>query len=154
MSLMRDLFAGKKRNERPGSSTVDLNHLLNGYRHTALIYVAAKLKLPDLLAENSRTSAELASILNVHASSLQRVLRGLVVLGLFTEDEQGRFGITATGARLKSKSGGSEYSLAILNGEEYATAWNHLLHSVKTGETAFDHAFGQTPWEHRRATPG
>ncbi len=146
-----------KRRIAPAQTTPagpDLQGLLNGYRSTALIYAAAKLKLPDALAAGPRTSAELAQNLNVHAPSLHRLLRGLVALGLCTEEAGGSFRLTPPGARLQSTNGRSEYSLAILNGEEYARAWNDLLHSIRTGETAFDHAFGQSPWEHRRTTPG
>src|SRR6202012_4488020 len=40
-----------------------------------------------------------------------------------------------------------------LNGEEYAAAWNDLLYTVKSGETAFDSVFGESPWEHRQKNP-
>jgi ubiquinone/menaquinone biosynthesis C-methylase UbiE len=38
-------------------------------------------------------------------------------------------------------------------GEETQRAWADLLHTVHTGETAFDHAFGMSVWEHRRRYP-
>ena len=157
MPIMFHPFRWFKKRIKPVKTALagpDLHSLLNGYRSTALIYIAAKLKLSDLLAKGPRTSADLASTLDVHARSLQRLLRGLVILGLCTEEDDGRFRLTRLGARLQSNNGGSEYSLAIMNGEEYAPAWNHLLHSIRTGETAFDHVFGQSPWEHRRATSG
>lgn len=131
----------------------DLTTLLNGYRSTALLYLAVKLKLPDLLADGPRRAGDLAERLHVHAPSLHRLLRGLAAFGICAEASDGRFRLTEMGARLRSNSTGPEYSLALLNGEEYAPAWNHLLHSIQTGETAFDHAFNQTVWEHRESTP-
>src|SRR5690606_30622096 len=107
----------------------DLPALLNGYRSTALLYVAAKLKIPDALSDRPRSSADLAKTLKLHESSLHRVLRGLSALGICTEDATGRFQLTPAGLRLCSTAPGSDYSLAILNGEEYAHAWNNLLHS-------------------------
>jgi SAM-dependent methyltransferase len=43
--------------------------------------------------------------------------------------------------------------LAILCGEERLSAWGGLLHSVMTGETAFNHVFGMSEWEHREQHP-
>ncbi|HEU5125841.1 MAG TPA: methyltransferase [Verrucomicrobiae bacterium] len=132
----------------------DLNTLLNGYRSTALLYLAAKLKIPDQLTHGPIAAADLAKRLRVHPPSLHRLLRGLAAFGICTEDNEGHFQLTEMGNRLRSDSAGPEYSLALLNGEEYAPAWNHLLHSIQTGETAFDHAFNQTVWEHRESAPG
>ena len=136
---------------KPGKS--GLQNLLEGYRSTALLYVAAKLKIADQLAEKPRTSGELSKKLDAHAPTLHRVLRGLVALGLCRENEGGVFQLTPLGRKLQSNAAGPEYNLAILNGEEYAGAWNHLSHSVMTGETAFDQVFGESPWTHRQKNP-
>jgi SAM-dependent methyltransferase len=124
--------------------------LLNGYRNTALLYVAAKLGLADLLAEGPRSSADLARSLGAHAPSLHRILRGLVTVGVCTEEHDGRFGLTPLGASLKAEEPGSPHGQAILCGEEYAGAYGGLLHSAMTGETAFNHVFGMDHWEHRK----
>jgi hypothetical protein len=126
-----------------------LGSLLDGYRNTALLYVAARLGLPDLLAGGPRSSSELARSLGAHGPSLHRILRGLVVLGVCSEEEDQRFGLTAMGTWLQSETPGSLRGLAILCGEEYASAWGALLHSAMTGEAAFGHVFGTTPWAHR-----
>ena len=36
---------------------------------------------------------------------------------------------------------GSQRALALMNGEEHYRAWGELLHSVRTGEPAFDHVY-------------
>ena len=130
-----------------------MDTLLHGYRATALLYVAAKLKIADHLSSGMQTSRQLAQTLNVHEPSLHRTLRGLAAAGFCEEMGGGHFKLTSVGKKFKSTSGRWEYNLAILNGEEYAAAWNHLLESVKTGKTAFDLAFGESPWEHRRKNP-
>jgi hypothetical protein len=43
--------------------------LIAGHRVTAVIYVAAKLGIPDLLAEQPRTAAELAQLTDTHERS-------------------------------------------------------------------------------------
>jgi SAM-dependent methyltransferase len=130
-----------------------LQTLIGGYRNTALVHVAAKLGLADLLADGPRSSAELARTLGAHAPSLHRILRGLVILRVCSEERDGRFGLTALGAMLRTETPGSPRGQAILCGEEYAGAWVGLPHSAMTGETAFDHVFGMSPWEHRKQHP-
>ena len=65
----------------PGASCRMLQTLLDGYRGTALLYIAAKLGLPDLLAEGPQSSDALARTIGAHAPSLHRIIRGLVALG-------------------------------------------------------------------------
>jgi SAM-dependent methyltransferase len=118
-----------------------------------LLYVAAKLGLADLLADGPHSSAELAQSLGAHAPSLHRILRGLVVLGVCAEEEDGRFGLTALGTCLHTEMPESFRGSVILCGEESVGAWCGLHHSAMTGETAFNHVFGMSQWEHRVQHP-
>jgi len=126
---------------------------LNGHQNAALLYVAARLGLADLLADGPKDSAELARSLGAHGPSLHRILRGLVALGVLSQDRDGRFSSTPLATWLEADRPGSLRGLAVLTGEEYAGAWGHLLHSAMTGETAFKHAFGMSQWEHRQLHP-
>jgi len=130
-----------------------LQALLDGYRSTVLLYVAARLGLSDLLADGPMSSTELACRLGAHAPSLHRILRGLVALGVCSEHADGRFGITPLGALLRADAPDSLRGAAILNGEEYLGAWGSLLESAMTGQTAFNHAFGMSQWGHREQHP-
>ena len=123
--------------------------LLNGYQDTALLYVAAKLGLADLLAEGPKTSEELSATMGAHAPSLYRILRGLVVVGMCLEEEE-RFGLTHLGQMLRTGVEGSVRNQALVCGDEYMMAWGGLVHSAMTGETAFAHVFGEDPWAHRQ----
>ena len=127
----------------------NLGDLLNGYQDTALLYVAAKLGLADLLAGGAKTSEELAGMRGGHAPSLYRILRGLVIVGVCCEEE-GRFALTPLGEALRTGVDGSLRNLAIVCGEQYMGAWSGLVHSAMTGETAFTHVFGVGQWEHRQ----
>lgn len=126
---------------------------LNACRDAALLYVAAKLGLADLLADGPRSSAELAGSLGAHAPSLHRILRALVALGVCLEEPDGRFGLTGLGAWLRAGNPRSICCAAIMSGEEQAQAYGGLLHSAMTGETAFDHVFGMSNWAHRQQHP-
>ena len=110
---------------------------ISSHREGALLYVAAKLGLADLLEEGPRDSDELAFLVGAHASSLHRVLRGLVVLGLLSEKRNGRFSLTALGTWLLSDKPNSLRSTAILCGEGRYHSFGSLLKSVMTGEPAW-----------------
>jgi len=129
-----------------------LHALIGGHRSTALIYVAAKLRLADLLARRPASSHELAEQLQVSADALHRILRGLVVVGLLRE-ANGTFALTAIGECLRTVVPGSLYEYAILTGEEYAPAWAALLCSVQRRRVPFEKIFGMNVWEHRERNP-
>ena len=57
----------------------------------------------------------------------------------------GRFALTALGSYLQADKEDSLRGVALMVGEEYQwRAWSALLHSVKTGETAFEHVYGES----------
>jgi hypothetical protein len=136
----------------PGSLE-KLQSLMDGYRSTALIYVAAKLGIADLLAGRARKSDELAVELGADAASLHRILRALSALKVLSEDDAGCFGLTKLGDHLRTGGPGSLRAAAILCGEERMPAWRGLEHSAMTGETAFQYVFGVDIWTHRKQHP-
>jgi hypothetical protein len=123
------------------AASAALLDMLTGYWRTQIIYVAAKLGIADLLEGGPRMSDELAVSTGTHAPSLYRLLRALANIGVFGEDENGRFGLTPIGRCLVSSTPGSMHARAIASGEEWYRAWGDLLYSVKVGETAFDRVF-------------
>jgi SAM-dependent methyltransferase len=70
-------------------------------------------------------------------------MRLLVSAGVFAEQEDGRFAMTPIGAYLQTETPGSLRAVVLqYTGPLHQQAWSALLHSVQTGETAFDHLFG------------
>jgi hypothetical protein len=128
--------------------------IIAGFWTARTVYVAARLGLADLVAGGPRTTNELAEATGTHAPSLYRVLRALAGEGFFVEDNRGRFGLTALGEPLRSNVPGSLRSAAISQlGEDHYEPWGDLLHSVTTGETAFDHRFGMPVFDYYSAHP-
>ena len=126
---------------RRGAAT--LESLLFGYRLTQLVHVVATLGVADRLADGPRTAAELAPLVGANADALHRVLRALASLGIFSQDAEGRFGLTEEGQRLRADAPGSMRLPAITYGEPWWwRAWGGLLDAVRTGETAFDKVHG------------
>jgi hypothetical protein len=130
-----------------------MQQMTNGYWTTQLIYVAAKLGIADLLEDGPHGIDTLAQATQTHAPSLYRLMRALAGLGVFEEDEDGAYATTTLGRCLVSGSPGALRARAILNGEDWYRGWGGLLHSVRTGETAFDHIAGMPFFEHLAANP-
>lgn len=131
----------------------DLRELLNGYRNTALVYVAAKLDIADLLANGPADAQQLSNKLRINEDSFRRFLRSLAVLGLVTEDEDGKYGLTKLGSGLRSNNPHSLRNYAIVTGEQAFPAWGNLRRSLEAGESAFACVFGMSVWEHRERNP-
>ena len=122
--------------------------LISGFWISRCIYIAAKLGIPDLVKDAPKTAEELATATGTHAPSLFRVLRALASVGIFSQQRDSRFGLTPLSDTLRSDVSGSMRAFAMTElGEEHYPAWGDLLHSVRTGDIAFDHAFGEPVWE-------
>jgi O-methyltransferase domain/Dimerisation domain len=136
------------------TSTIAVLQLVTSYRISQSIYVAAKLGIADLLKDGSKTSEELASITDSHAPTLYRVLRALASIGIFAEDSNGRFGLTPLATCLQTDIPNSLRASAIIRSEEvYRKPWSHLLHTVKTGETAFQHVYNMGLFDYLAQNP-
>lgn len=107
------------------------------------IHVAAKLGIADLLKEKPQTCEYLADKTNCDGPTLQRLLRALASVGVFTEVAEGVYGQSSLSQLLESDRPDSLRDSAIMYGEEWHRhAWSHLLYSVQTGKPAFPHLYG------------
>jgi hypothetical protein len=88
--------------------------------------------------------AALAAATKTHEDSLYRLLRALTEVGVFIEGPLGTFALNEAGDLLRSDVPGSLRSAAEVSGESWMRGpWGDLLHSVRTGETAFNHVYGK-----------
>src|SRR6202795_2325426 len=115
--------------------------LVSGFRTTQIVLAVAQLKIPDLIATGPQSAAELAAATGVQADPLRRVLRCLVTVGVFTETTDGRFGATPVSECLREQPGSLRAQALMLPTEGYL-AFGDLMHSLKTGHSAFEHVFG------------
>jgi O-methyltransferase/methyltransferase family protein len=135
-------------------SSAMLMQLISGYRRSQALYVAARLGIADVLGDGVKSSDELAEATHTHPATLRRLLRMLATLGVLEEDGAGRFRSTPTGALLRRDVPGSLRAFALfMTGEEGWRAWGALLHSVQTGESAFDHLFGMNAFDYYARFP-
>ncbi len=127
--------------------------MIYGYRTTQALYVVAKLGVPDLLANGSMTSDEIAQKLHVHSRPLFRVMRALAAQGIFTQDSSDKFGLTPLGKLLQTDNPTTLRYAVMHFGEENYRAAGEMLHTVKTGETAFNYLYGKDHWEYMAENP-
>jgi hypothetical protein len=129
-----------------------MNQLIRGYWTTQAIFVAAELGIADMLADGPRHPDELGEKAGVKGDMLYRVLRALASIGIFAEDDQGRFELTPLARTLCGDSGQRAY--ARLHGQELYQSWARLLDAVRTGRAGFVEAFGMPAFEYFGQKPG
>jgi hypothetical protein len=127
---------------------------ITGYWVSQMIFVAAKLGIPDVLAKTPKTPAAVAEQVGAHAPFVHRMLRTLASVGVFAETPNGRFRLTPAAATLRSGVPGSLRDFALMMVDDYNwAAWGALLHGVQTGGVAFDHVHGQRFFDYLVAHP-
>jgi hypothetical protein len=131
----------------------DLQGMVNGFRVSAALSVAAELGLSDELAAGPRTVADLAGAVQADEETLRRLLRALVALDVYVEQD-GLVANTPLSEGLRSDVPGTMRPLArTFQDPAIWSAWGHLAHSVRTGENAFEALHGMNIWTHRQRQP-
>ena len=135
---------------RESGPRATLYGLLRGFWISRVLWVAAKLALADLLSDGARDSAYLARATGTHVATLHRGLKALCSVGVFREDDSGRFMLTPVGTLLRSDRADSlRASITMALGGEHYEAWGDLMHTVCTGQPAFEHRFGEGIWTYQ-----
>jgi len=128
--------------------------IISGFWVSRGVYVIAKLGIPDLLKSGPKTAEELAEATKMHAPSLFRILRALASVGILNSANGDRFAQTPLSETLVTDAPGSLRWFAVSElGQEHYPAWGNLMHSVKTGEIAFDNFFGVDIWKYFQQNP-
>jgi hypothetical protein len=133
---------------------LDLLGLINGFQITQAIHVASTLRIADHLSGGARSAGELAALTKSHPDSLYRLLRALSAVGVFHESEDRKFALTPMGDCLRTDSATPIGAWAEVVGSPYYwQAWGHLLHSIQSGENAFQNLNGKDVWQFRAEHP-
>jgi len=128
-----------------------MNQLIRGYWTTQAIFVAAELRIADLLADAPKDPQQLGREAGVKGDMLYRVLRALASIGIFAEDSEGRFMLTPLAETLRGESGQRAY--ARLHGCELYQSWFKLIDAMRTGEAGFVEAYGVPAFEYFSKNP-
>jgi hypothetical protein len=125
-----------------------LSGMIWGFAKVQLIYVAAKLKIADLLKDGPQDAATLGRAAEVDPQIMYRLMRGLAWSGLVTHQADDRFALTPLGTELRSDDPDSLYYNALSMGELDWSTWSSLLYTVETGKPGFEHTFGMEIFEY------
>lgn len=136
------------------NARTELVRLINGFQASQAIYVAATLGLADQLRDGAASVAEMARSTGAHPDALYRLVRVLAAIGVVESVGTDRFALTAMGDFLRRDASGTCAPMAELFGRPNIwQAWGDLLHTVQTGDTAFDHVHGCSVWDYRSRHP-
>jgi O-methyltransferase domain len=131
-----------------GDAGVTLDRMIEGYKDTQFVAVAARLGIADLLSDGPLTSDELADATGSNPDALYRVLRVLAVRGIFAELPGRRFAITPISDLLRKQHPASRREVAVFDAGPWYRAYGSLGQTVATGENAFRHVHGVSLFEY------
>jgi hypothetical protein len=141
-------------NTEPPEEAAALLRMTFGFVASQVLYVAADLGIADQLARGALSTQELASKVGAHADSLGRLLQSLVAFGILKSEGEEQFSLTPSGEFLRTDVPGSLRALVrFLVGPWAWRAFEELGHSVRTGQTAFDHVWGMSNFDYWERHP-
>jgi len=126
-----------------------LMQIATAYVPNAALWVAAELKVADLLANGAQPVADLAKKTNTNEDALYRTLRLLAMAGIFVETQPRHFALTPSAELLQSDHPKSMRDMVVWIADpfHYKIAAD-LLHSVKTGQPTVEHVTGKPAFEY------
>lgn len=129
--------------------------MATGYMAPACLYVAAKLRIADLLAEGPKLLSSLAcSSRGVHEDSLYRVMRALASVGVFAETEPRTFANTPLSELLRERVAGSmRDAVLFLANPTHFRVFAETGYAVETGEAAIKKVTGLETFEYFKQNP-
>jgi len=131
------------------SPGLQLQHLISSYWIAQAIGVAADLGIAHLLATGPKSSGELAQATGTHSQALYRLLRALASVGVFTEVDPERFGLTPMAEPLRAEAPASLRAMALyLCRDVHWRTWGQLGYSIHTGQPAFKQVHGMENYEY------
>jgi O-methyltransferase domain len=113
-----------------------------------------QLKVPDLLAGGALSAPDIADATGTNADALYRVLRCVAAAGILVERQDGKFGLTPAAEQLQSDVAGSSRNMFLFVSDPMMwRPYENMLHTVCTGEPAFDNQFGMPFFDYLKVNP-
>jgi hypothetical protein len=119
------------------------------------VRAAATLRLADLMTDGPVAVSELGRLSGSDPDALGRLLAHLACHGVFAEPDPGTFGLNDLAALLRSDHpSGMQVSLDLNGfGGRMDLAFTGLLHTLRTGQPAWETVFGAPFWPYLAADP-
>lgn len=137
----------------PHPAGEDLISDLQAYQRVAVMHALVKHGVMVAIAEGINGAEAIAQTRQLHAPSVQRLLRAAEDMGLVASDGGHAYRVTVRGERLAPDHPRSLHSSIMLSVDQYWPAWRALHEGVRTGLPTFADVHGYPPWEWRRKNP-
>ncbi|MFD9909223.1 ArsR family transcriptional regulator [Streptomyces sp. NPDC059063] len=124
-----------------------------GHLYTAALDTVVTHRIADHLADGPLTPDELADRAGVRAQPLRRVLRLLAGRGVFREEDDGTFRLTAAAELLRDVPGSLRDGIVLTAGGLMNRAVADLPDTVRTGVPGFDTVYGAPFFAHLARHP-
>lgn len=134
----------------PARRLVDV---LTGAWQAQALHAAAVLRIPDHIHTGHTTAAALASVTESDKDGIERLMRLLTAMDVFTGGADAGYRLTPVSDLLRTEHDSSMRDMAVVYGDEFHRAWGAVVPSVQTGVSGFQHAFGASLRDHLAATP-
>lgn len=119
-----------------------------------VIYVVTELGIADRLVDGALPVGQLAADTETHEDALRRILRAAAAFGIFAEQEDGTFALTPLGEGLTSARIGGLRPMVQFSFHDFnRLPYTEIMHSVRTGEPAFNKVFGMGFYDYLQAHP-
>jgi hypothetical protein len=126
-----------------------LLQLATAYVPCAALWVAAELRVADLIGAASKPVDELARKTNTNEDALFRILRLLSMVGMFTETKPRHFALMPPAELLRSDHPQSMRDTVVWLADPFHfQVAAELLHSVRTGQPTVEHLTGKPAFEY------
>ncbi|WP_443052673.1 methyltransferase [Streptomyces sp. NBC_00299] len=126
-----------------------IGRLTFGSMAAQTLRAAVQLQVAELVGDTPRRASDVAADAGAQPQHMTRLLRALAALGLLRERAPDSFSLTGAGALLGAEHPDSLASFVrAFTDPTVVRAWEHLDHSVRTGEIAFDTVFGTDFFTH------
>lgn len=138
----------------PTNGARDVLGVALGYMAAQAVYVAARLRLADRLADGPAGADVLAARCECEPATMTFLLRGLVSCGVLNGYGDGTYELTPAGHALRADAPESVLRSVLLYGSlPLWQAWGHLEDSVRSGRPAFTEVHGMGVFEYCAADP-
>ncbi len=128
--------------------------IIAGFWLSRALFLAAKLKLADVIGDSPISLAALAAKINARSEPLSRLMRALTTNGIFHEETDGTYRQTNLSEVLRTGRPGSVRGLAEVElGRDHYAAWGEVESCLTEEGTAFGRVFGEPVWDYYSARP-
>lgn len=144
--IQRGLVGISRKMAPPQFALLDL---VSAHWRTQALSCIVRLGIVEALGRRTRTTADLATELDLDEGGLYRVLRAIARDGLLDERSDRSFSLNSMTQPLLKDAPNSMRYMVLQTGSSLTTKlWDELDHSVRTGESAFSKLFDGDLWSY------